>query len=353
MPITLPTFVAPNELIQSAWGNSVVNALDELDDEKMDKSGGAFTGQVSQADDPVSVNHLARKGYVDTQDALKVDLAGDTMGGSLLLNGGAVRAGTTNGSQFQLADLDATQDAYISFFGAASDINTLNTRTGFVGQFGSVDMEIRAEASGGDVRLRANDDIVFLPDDTERFRIAGTAFLFGKTASDLNAEGVEIFGTGSAAIGSVRSTTEDAALQNVYCRHMASADADTEVFVTFARSSAGTVIGTIDQNSTTGVRYNTTSDARLKSDVGLAERDGLDTIDSVTVRRYMREDGSQHVGMFAQELAEAIPNAVTHGGDDPHRKPWMTDYSNENIVGNLILSVQQLRREMAALKAKP
>lgn len=38
MPITLPSFVAPNELIQSAWGNGVVNALDELDDEKLNNN---------------------------------------------------------------------------------------------------------------------------------------------------------------------------------------------------------------------------------------------------------------------------------------------------------------------------
>lgn len=47
MTITLPATVAPNELIQSAWGNSVVAALDELDDEKADLAGAAFTGSVT------------------------------------------------------------------------------------------------------------------------------------------------------------------------------------------------------------------------------------------------------------------------------------------------------------------
>lgn len=38
MAITLPSFVAPNELIQSAWGNGVVNALYEIDTEKLNNN---------------------------------------------------------------------------------------------------------------------------------------------------------------------------------------------------------------------------------------------------------------------------------------------------------------------------
>lgn len=47
MAITLPAAVAPNELIQSAWGNSVVSALDELDDEKLNLAGGEMTGALT------------------------------------------------------------------------------------------------------------------------------------------------------------------------------------------------------------------------------------------------------------------------------------------------------------------
>jgi hypothetical protein len=354
MPITLPTSVAPNELIQSAWGNSVVNALDELDDEKMGTEGGLFSGQVSvSVAAPVSPSHLTRKDYVD----LMVPLLGGAMTGQLSIDSPTSRALvalSTTDVTIAVGPTDADDQAGVGFFGTATSPSSLGSRTGFVGQTGGADVHLRAEAAGGDIVLSALNDIVFRPDDTERFRIAGTSFLFGKTAPDLNNEGVEIFGTGSAAIGSVRSTIEDASIQNVYCRHMAAADANGEDFVQFARSSAGTVIGSIDQNSTTGVNYNTTSDARLKTDVGLVDDDGLATIEQVEIHRYehVDDEGTTQLGVFAQELVDVIPEAVRVGGDDVASDPWLVGYGNQNIVSHLILAVQQLSARVAELEGQ-
>lgn len=82
MTITLPSYVAPNELIQSAWGNAVVNALDELDDEKANLAGATFTGAVIGIT-PTAASHLTRKDYVDNKF---VELAGDEMTGALTVN---------------------------------------------------------------------------------------------------------------------------------------------------------------------------------------------------------------------------------------------------------------------------
>lgn len=56
MPLTpTPTYVAPNEVIQSAWGNSVVDALKWLDTNKVDIQGDTMTGQLTMQTANVSI----------------------------------------------------------------------------------------------------------------------------------------------------------------------------------------------------------------------------------------------------------------------------------------------------------
>lgn len=236
MTITLPSYVAPNELIQSAWGNGVVDALDELDTEKLDLAGGTVTGQV-----------LFNRASTETC----VLVEQDPLGGY----GSALRADGT-----LISSVTAT---------GGSTIATANLSIG----------------RGG---AAANDTAVYVA-----FR--------SDTSSSLNPQ--------------------------------------------------GTLRGSITVNGSGGgnVAYNTTSDARLKTDIGLNDQDGLDTLDQIVVRRYRREGSDEAVGVFAQELAEVIPGAVTVGGDDPVDQPWQVAYADENMIGHLVLAVQQLRMRVAEL----
>lgn len=239
MTITLPAAVAPNELIQSAWGNAVVNALDELDTEKLDLAGGTVTGEV-------------------------------------LFN----RSGTSY-------CVTVEQDP--------------------LGGHGST--------------LRADGALV-----------------------------TSITGTGGSTI----------ATPNIAIGRGGAAANDTAVYVTFRSDTStstnpqGTLRGSISVNGSGGgaVAYNTSSDERIKTDVGLGAGDGLATVERIIVHRYLLDGAdAESVGVFAQELAEVLPQAVTVGGDDPLAEPWQVGYSDSNIIGHLLLAVQQLQARVAVLEA--
>lgn len=106
--------VSNNELIRTTWGNSVAT---ELNSNVVKKAAaqtmagpltvtGAATvsglltanAQIAISDTaPTAANHATRKDYVDTKANTKVDIAGDTMTGSL--NVGAAPTASTDGVQ--------------------------------------------------------------------------------------------------------------------------------------------------------------------------------------------------------------------------------------------------------------
>lgn len=284
MPITLPSAVAANELIQSAWGNAVVAALAEIDAEFVEKAGDTMTGRVTVV---------------------------------------------TAGVGVRVADTAASIDFY----------NTAQTtRHGIL------------QGSGGNLTVQSDNDLIFGAGNAIQGRAILNSFLYGKSTADLAVAGVIIHAGASSALGSIRSTTSGAGLQNVYARHESAADANGEAYVQYLRGS--TVLGSVTQVSTTGVAFNTTSDARLKTDVGLEPDDGLDTIAEITVHRYQHvAGGTPQLGVFAQEFVNVVPEAVLVGGSDPESDPWQVAYGNQNIIGHVLLAVQQLAARVADLEA--
>lgn len=342
MPVTPPADVAPNELIQSSWGDAVRAAVIYLDDNKLDNfQADTMAGTLTVA--PTSTNTaLILKGNTD-QPRLQLQsgagsalldilaTATDVTIDTLLTNRIGILAGVdidvpTGSNSLNLRAITETPVLTLESE-AGTDFCTLQGTSTLSTLAGVTDLALKANA-------------------TEQARLVTGNILVGKTASALGTAGVEI--ATATSTGSIRSTISAASIQNLYCRHESSADANAESFADFRRAT-GTLIGSITQVSTTGVAYNTTSDERLKSDVGLDDLDGIGTIGALTVRRYRREDGREHVGMYAQELNAIIPQAVTIGGDDPHLQPWQTAYGSEDIIGHLILSVQQLSRQVAHL----
>ena len=112
---------------------------------------------------------------------------------------------------------------------------------------------------------------------------------------------------------------------------------------------AGASIGSISQSGTTAVLYNTTSDARLKTNIVDAPAASV-LIDSIQVRSFdwISDSSHQRYGMVAQELFEVAPEAV-HQPVNP-TDMMAVDYSK--LVPMLIKEVQSLRARMAALEAK-
>ncbi|MCC7523167.1 tail fiber domain-containing protein, partial [Candidatus Uhrbacteria bacterium] len=102
--------------------------------------------------------------------------------------------------------------------------------------------------------------------------------------------------------------------------------------MTFLRPD-GTSIGSISQNAANTVAYNTTSDKRLKTDLGSVDI-GLQDVLDLQVRKYGWIDdtsGEVDYGFFAQELGEIYSDAVSVGSDEVNeqgklKKPWAVDY---------------------------
>jgi hypothetical protein len=104
-------------------------------------------------------------------------------------------------------------------------------------------------------------------------------------------------------------------------------------------------IGSIVQNGTTAVLYNTTSDLRLKENIqDAAPASAL--IDSLQVRQFdWKSDNShQRYGFVAQELVAVAPEAV-HQPANPEAM-MAVDYSK--LVPMLVKEIQDLRKRLAA-----
>lgn len=126
--------------------------------------------------------------------------------------------------------------------------------------------------------------------------------------------------------------------------------------IMFARFNlAGTGIGSITQNGTTGVTYNTSSDYRLKTITGPLTGSG-EFIDALKpCQGSWKADGSRFVGFLAHEFQAVSPSSVTGEKDavDEDGKPiyQAMQASSPEVMANIIAELQSLRARVAALEA--
>jgi len=120
------------------------------------------------------------------------------------------------------------------------------------------------------------------------------------------------------------------------------------LFIEFTTETSITSRGSIDYNRSAGlVRYNVTSDYRLKTD--LKEFNGNDILNKIKVYDYKyKETGNRVYGVMAHELQEVIPYAV--GGVKDGEKMQSVDYSI--IVPVMLKAIQELSAEITILKNK-
>jgi hypothetical protein len=111
--------------------------------------------------------------------------------------------------------------------------------------------------------------------------------------------------------------------------------------------------GTIDYNRAGGaIRYNTTSDARLKSEVADANS-AIELLPSIRVRSYVWTESGYKVdyGFVAQELHQVVPDAVKVGDNgDEVIDAWAVDYSK--VVPILTKALQEALVKIETLQAK-
>ena len=122
-------------------------------------------------------------------------------------------------------------------------------------------------------------------------------------------------------------------------------------FIAFV-NSAGNFCGSVSQNGTTTVAFNTSSDQRLKENIADSDDSGS-TIDAIKVRKFDWIDGGVHekYGFIAQELKTVVPEAVSSLGlaaeDDP-----MLGVDQSKLIALAIKEIQLLRVRVAELETK-
>jgi hypothetical protein len=174
---------------------------------------------------------------------------------------------------------------------------------------------------------------------------AGNPITFTQ-AMTLDASSNLMVGTTTNAINDSNSivivSNNGSVVGQVICNH-GTGTGSGERFANFGY--AGTSIGSITQNGTTAVAYNTSSDYRLKENIQDAESSSS-LIDAIQVRQFdWKSDGSHtRYGFIAQELVTVAPEAV-HQPADPDEM-MAVDYSK--LVPMLVKEIQSLRQRLSA-----
>lgn len=122
-----------------------------------------------------------------------------------------------------------------------------------------------------------------------------------------------------------------------------------EVYAEFIANNS--TVGSISRVAG-GVAFNQTSDRRLKENIKTTRFTVEDLMKVGVVDYNYKSDASKTTttGFIAQDLFKVFPDAVTKGGDDVSKKPWMVDYGK--ITPLLVKAVQDQQNEIAALKAQ-
>jgi predicted NUDIX family NTP pyrophosphohydrolase len=125
-------------------------------------------------------------------------------------------------------------------------------------------------------------------------------------------------------------------------------------YIGFGLSTAE--LGSITQNSTTGVLYNTTSDYRLKTLIAPVTGAG-DRLDALNPVEYeWKSDGTRARGFFAHEFQSVYANSVSgqKDGVDEDGNPIYQSMQagSSEVIADLVAEIKSLRARVAQLEAK-
>jgi hypothetical protein len=171
-----------------------------------------------------------------------------------------------------------------------------------------------------------------------RITNSGTVYI-GTTSDTYPNPGIALFSSGASQFGN---------------------NAGTAGFGFLAFSRSNVLIGSITQNGTTGVAYNTTSDYRLKENV-VPLVGAIDRINQLEVRQFnfITEPERTVDGFIAHEAQTVVPEAVTGTKDevDADGNPVYQGIDQSKLVPLLTAALQEaigrietLEAEVAALK---
>jgi hypothetical protein len=256
--------------------------------------------------------------------------------GSIGTASGTLVVGSTNGSGSYLkfgSNVVAPVDTNGAVRDNAIDLGQTNARFKDLHLSGSIrgdKYDIYTEGSGS--LYQTDGYLRFSNGNTETARIDASGNFYVGTS------GLAQPSTGAFTVNAVGANT------NIRVGH-ATGTASGNWYTAFYYGS--NVIGSISQNGTGSVTYNTTSDERLKENIKDSE-DAGDKIDAIKIRQFDWKDDGKHqdYGVVAQELLPVAPEAVTEGKTEDDM--MQVDYSK--LVPTLIKEIQTLRNRVAQLE---
>lgn len=180
------------------------------------------------------------------------------------------------------------------------------------------------------------DTVAFPTDSTGAFRV-------GTHQNTLNGSRM-VVRTANGSNSAAQFVNQSATSSTVFVHNQETSGDNS--FITFlTEGTTGTTRGSIDYNRAGGeVRYNTTSDERLKKNIRPA-KSARDLIGCIQIFGYDWRETGNHVdhGVTAQQLNRCAPYAVTRG------KVWQVDKSA--LIPALIKYVQEQDARIARLEA--
>jgi hypothetical protein len=204
------------------------------------------------------------------------------------------------------------------------------------GTTGDSSLELRAESSQTAVWTASNTPMLFATNNTEKMRIDSSGNLLVGTTSNA---------------GSARVNVSFSGPSNDGLDIIDSANGSGSYYIAF-RNSAGTAIGTVSRVSTTNaVTYNTTSDYRLKTVIGVVTGHG-ERIDALKPIDYQWKENNAHArGFLAHEFQEVYASSVTGTKDavDADGNPVYQGMqaSSTELIADLVAEIQSLRKRLA------
>ncbi len=124
-------------------------------------------------------------------------------------------------------------------------------------------------------------------------------------------------------------------------------------YIVFSNAAAVNIGSITELAGYASIAFNTSSDRRLKTDLGRAT--DLSGLSSLLVHDFLwTAEGVKDRGIFAQEAYDVYQKGITVGSDERDArgnllKPWMADYSK--YVPDLIVGWQNHEARLAALEA--
>jgi hypothetical protein len=247
-------------------------------------------------------------------------------------------------------------------------VQSAGVEFGRIFPFSTNSLAIQATRAATDLGLQATGSILFASGGTDSGRItpAGNLQMGADPLGGTSSPGVLVAGASGRIVSAVLPPS-GVLFPNIHLGRGGSPTANANsVFIQFNRGAAatdpfGVQIGTIATNAGgSGVVYNTTSDHRLKDDLGPIT-DALARVAALAPKRVRwHETGHECDGFIAHEVAEVMPEVVTGDkdavlpADDPHN-PGGIDPQQLDLPGMvpvLVAAVQQLSAEVATLRAE-